>query len=264
MRFRIEPLGILLATSLGLSCAVAACGDSAQFVATTSSTGQGASTSSQTASGGAGGAATGSTGAFMATGGNGGAGGAVQGFDVLPAAMQTITVALGAQTPTVAYAAKLNGNPVAAGWQVDRGDIGTVPPGPSANVVFTPKGTTGGIVNVTAGLNNQTVSRQILVKLDGTQNGADPNNPLEIPQIATTVAGLTAGGGIGGVGGEGLGPAVGDPALVTALGAPTGDGSAQGLKLLYPYDKAVWPRGLLAPISCGIGRSATPTRSGSI
>jgi hypothetical protein len=66
--------------------------------------------------------------------------------------------------------------------------------------------------------------------------------------MATTVGQLTAGGGIGGVGGEGLGPAVTDPAVLAALDNPTGNGQAQKLALLYPYDKTVWPRGLLAPL----------------
>jgi hypothetical protein len=247
MRFEIRPLGTLLFGSLALAAMAGACGDSAQIVQTGStSTGQGGSTAS--AQGGSGGGGTGgSTGAFMTGSGGAGTGGASQGFDVQPAAMQTITVALGAQTPTLDYHATLNGAPVNAGWAIDRGDIGVVPPGPAPSVTFTPKGTTGGPAKITAGLNNQTVSRDIFVKIQGSQNGADPQNPLEAPQIATTVASLTAGGGIGGVGGEGLGVAVSDPALVTALGAPVGDGSAQGLKWLYPYDKTVWPRGLLAP-----------------
>src|SRR5262249_27663988 len=50
------------------------------------------------------------------------------------------------------------------------------------------------------------------------------------------------------VGGEGLGPAVSDAATLTALQNPTGSGQAQGFKFLYPYDKTVWPRGLLAPL----------------
>ena len=87
-----------------------------------------------------------------------------------------------------------------------------------------------------------------MVKIDATQNGANPNQPLEAAQIPSTVGDLMALGGVGGVGGEGLGPPVVDPATLAALGAPVGDGQAQGLALLYPYDKTVWPRGLLAPL----------------
>jgi len=62
------------------------------------------------------------------------------------------------------------------------------------------------------------------------------------------VAQLSAGGGVGGVGGEGLGVAA-TPAQVTALTSPVaGDAGLQGLTLLYPYDKTVWPRGMIAPL----------------
>jgi hypothetical protein len=50
------------------------------------------------------------------------------------------------------------------------------------------------------------------------------------------------------VGGEGLGGAVTDPATVSALQNPTNSGKAQGLTLIYPYDKTLFPRGLLAPL----------------
>jgi len=150
--------------------------------------------------------------------------------------------------PTVAYTATLNGNPVNVGWQVDHGDIGKVGAGPSSTATFTPSGTTGGNVNVIAGLNGQTLQRSVLVKLTATQNGSNPQNPLEAAQIPANVADLTKGGGVGGVGGEGLGPAVTDAAALAALGAPSGNGAQQGLTFLYPYDKTVWPRGMLAPL----------------
>jgi hypothetical protein len=65
--------------------------------------------------------------------------------------------------------------------------------------------------------------------------------------VPLTIAALTAGGGVGGVGGEGLGPALmaGDPNLVALQGAPTANAT---LKVLYPYDATVWPRGMLAPL----------------
>ncbi len=155
---------------------------------------------------------------------------------------------LGQSTPTVAYTATLNGAPVNVGWQVDAGAIGKVGAGPSSTATFTPSGTTGGMVNVVAGLNGTTLTRPVMVKLTATQNGSNPSNPLEAAQIPMSVTDLTKGGGVGGVGGEGLGPAVTDPAAITALGSPTGNGAAQGLAFVYPYDKTVWPRGLLAPL----------------
>lgn len=172
----------------------------------------------------------------------------MQVFDVQPAALQTITVPLGKTTPTVVYSALLNGAPVSAGWSVDKGNIGTIPAGPSPTATFAPTGLTGGPVTVTAGLNGKTVKRQVMVKITGTQNGGDPTNPGQVGQIPTDPNQITAGGGVGGVGGEGLGVAITDPNVLGSLQTPSGDGSAQGLKLLYPYDATVWPRGMLAPL----------------
>jgi WD40-like Beta Propeller Repeat len=170
------------------------------------------------------------------------------GFDVEPSTLQTIKVQAGQHAPTVTFKATLDGQPINAGWTVDRGDIGTMPSAPASSGVFTPSGAVGGLVTVTAGLNGKTVQRQILVKITDTQDGADPNNTAEQPQIATSVGELTSGGGVGGVGGEGLGQAVNDPTVTGAFNAPAGNGQAQGLTVLYPYDKTVFPRGLLAPL----------------
>ena len=228
--------GALLGLTVSVAAIQACSGDN-------TSGGTGSSTTSGSASGGAGGMSTGTNG--FATGAGGGQG---QTFDVQPAALQTITVPFGQTSPTVTYTATLGGSPVNAGWGVDHGNIGTIPTAPASSAIFTPTGKTGGLVTVLAGASGSTAKRQVFVQINGTQNGADPNNPATASQIATTVGQLTAGGGIGGVGGEGLGGPVLDPAVLTALGAPTGDGAAQGLKLLYPYDKTVWPRGLLAPL----------------
>ena len=186
--------------------------------------------------------------AISFTGMDSGLADAAQGFDVEPSAVQTIMVTAGQVTPVVTYTATLNGSPVSVGWSLDRGDIGAIAPGPSKSASFTPKGTTGGLVTVRAGLNGAIVKRQILVQMVAQQNGANATNPAEQGQIATNPATLHAGGGIGGVGGEGLGPAVPDLPTLTALGTPAGNGQAQGLTLLYPYDKTVWPRGMLAPL----------------
>ena len=228
-----------LATLLGITCTSAlvavACSDGGiNYQATSGSMaagsgGDGAAGATQSAAAFGDGSTTGSS------------------FDVEPAALQTIDVPLGMTAPTLSYAATLDGQPVNTAWSVDRGNIGTVQPGPSATSLFTPKGTTGGLLNVVAGSNGQTLERQILVRLNGTQNGADPTNPAEQPQIATTVGGLKAGGGIGGVGGEGLGVAVTDQATLDALASPS-DPTTQGLSLVYPYDKTIWPRGMLAPL----------------
>ena len=228
----------------------------ASAVAASCGGGTGTSGTTTTAHGGQGGTGhstggeghAGSGGGIFITSSSSGGGGQQQGFDVQPSAQQTVTVNIGQTMPTVTYTATLDGKPINAGWSVDQGAIGSIPAGPSTTADFSPSGKVGGVVTVRAGLNNQTLNRTILVKLVGQQNGPNPNDPLEQGQIAMTPADLTAGGGIGGVGGEGLGVEVTDPAAITALGAPSSDGSAEGLKLLYPYDKTVWPRGMLAPL----------------
>ncbi|WP_434041180.1 MULTISPECIES: hypothetical protein [Sorangium] len=240
-----------LVVALGLGATLAAC-----------SSAQGSNTTGQTSGGGGeGGADTGtgtgtgtgsttdSTGEFITTADTGSGGGGVQQeFEVEPSDLQTITVAAGQTSPVVTYTATLMGAPINVGWTVDRGELGTVSAGPSNMATFTPKGTTGGLVTVRAGLNGVTVQRQVLIQITGEQNGADAASPAQQSQIATDPTLLTAGGGIGGVGGEGLGAAVTDTALLDALAHPMSDGSAEGLTLLYPYDGTVWPRGLLAPL----------------
>ncbi len=166
-------------------------------------------------------------------------------FDVTPSALQTITVTAGQSMPTVVFSATLDGRPTAVAWGIDRGEVGKVGAGPSPQGIFTPTGTTGGLVTVVAGLNGQTLKRQVFVQITSTQSGATAG---ETGQVATTPGQLTAGGGVGGVGGEGLGAMVTDTATLTALQSPTNNGQAQALSLLYPYDKTVFPRGLLAPL----------------
>jgi hypothetical protein len=169
-------------------------------------------------------------------------------FDVEPSTLQTITVTAGQTTPAVPYAATLDGNPIGAGWTVDRGDLASIGAGPSPQGTLHPTGTTGGMVNVIAGYDGKTLQRPVFIQLSATQNGSNANAPGEGQQIATTLGQLGSGGGVGGVGGEGLGGAVTDPATLTALQTPASNGSTQGLAYLYPYDQTVFPRGLLAPL----------------
>jgi hypothetical protein len=166
---------------------------------------------------------------------------------VQPDSLQTLTVMSGQSVPTVTYSATYGGAAVPVAWSIDRGDVGTIQVGPAANTTFTPKATTAGMVTLTAGFNNVTIKRQIMVQIVAAQNGADPNtNGSQIAPTDPTQ--LNSGGGVGGVGGEGLGGAVTDQGTVAALNNPTSDGSAQALKVLDPYDKTVFPRGMLAPL----------------
>ncbi|MFT3769411.1 MAG: dickkopf-related protein [Minicystis sp.] len=244
MSLRSSRLGLFLGLTLAGAAGIASCGG-----------GGGNTTSQGTGTQGTGGDHVGTGG--QGTGGDTGKGGGLfvtgsggsqqQGFDVQPSGLSTITVPIGQTTPTVTFTATLDGQPANPGWSVDKGNVGTIPKGPSSTAIFTPTGTTGGLVTVTAGLNMMTVGRQIMVKLTGEQNGPNPGSVAETGQIASTIPDLKAGGGIGGVGGDGLGVAA-DPTLIGVLGSPVGDGSAEGLRFIYPYDKTVWPRGLLAPL----------------
>jgi hypothetical protein len=247
MRTRSSRWYWALGVSLSAATGVSACGGSggSPTGAGGVSTGTAGTTSTGSHGGGNAGGAGGETSFVTSSTGVGGA--AMQGFNVTPSALQTITVAVGQALPTVTYTATLDGQPANAGWGVDKGNIGTIPAGPSTVAAFTPTGTTGGVVTIQAGLNKMTVQRQILVQLTASQNGPDLTKPGEQAQVPSAPGDLKAGGGVGGVGGDGLGVAV-DPTTATLLGTPSGDGKAQSLALLYPYDKTIWPRGMLAPL----------------
>src|SRR4051812_14750475 len=182
-------LGLALVTAAGLASCGGGGGDTGSTTQGAGGTHSGSSSGSSVGTMGGGG-----SGDIFVT--SSGVGGAHQGFDIQPAPLQTITVVAGQSTPTVAYTATLDGNSVNAGWTVDRGDIGTIPAGPSSAAAFTPSGTTGGLVNVQGGFNGTTLKRQIMVKLTASQNGSNPAIPSEAVQIANTVPDLAAGGGI--------------------------------------------------------------------
>ncbi len=142
----------------------------------------------------------------------------------------TVTITDGTtRAPSVQFTATSGGRPVDVGWSVDRGEIGTI----TSSGLFTPTGTTGGTANVIAGLGGSRASTTITVILERTQNGF--TGPID----------LTSAGGYGGVGGEGPGGPI-PPAEVAALQGPPAPDSTLGF--LYPYDKTIWPRGLLAPL----------------
>ncbi len=168
-------------------------------------------------------------------------------FDVEPSALQTITVPMGQSSPAVMYTATLGGQPANATWTVDRGDLGSIAMGPGPTGTFTPTGTTGGLATLRVEAGGITVQRQIFIKISATSNGAG-TSPADAPQIVTQIGQLGSGGGVGGVGGEGLGGAVTNMPTLMALQNPQQNGQAQGLKVLYPYDQTVFPRGMLAPL----------------
>jgi hypothetical protein len=242
MATRFARLGIALGLVLAAAAGQAACGGSKGTVSIATGAGGVGGKPGAGGVGGSGGAL------FTGSSGTQGSGGmASQGFVVDPTAAQIITVNIGASTPTVKYTATFNGLPANADWSVDQGALGTINAAPSSTATFAPSGAAGGVVNVLAGYEKATLKRPITIKLTGKQNGPTMS-PAEQVQIPASVAQLSAGGGVGGVGGEGLGPAVTDMPTLTALGSPANNGQAMGLTFLYPYNSTVWPRGMLAPL----------------
>ncbi len=244
MLARSSPLAKALAATLALSASAAACGNSSR---TTGTAGVGGAATTATGSGG-----SPSTTSASASGTGGTGGQPVGPLGVEPSILQTLPVTLGATPPTVTYTATLGSQPAGAAlWSVDKANVATIAPSPGSTAVLTPSGTAGGLVTVQVSAGGQSAKRQVLVKLSASQNGPNASTAEMGQIVANTPAGaasLTMGGGIGGVGGEGLGGAVTDALTLTALGTPTSNGQAQGLKLLYPYDQTVFPRGIAAPL----------------
>jgi len=136
-------------------------------------------------------------------------------------------------TPTVTFTASLNGTQIAASFVLDKGELGPIN---AQTGVFT-AGKYGGKGMVTATYGGQTTRTTITVKVETTQNG-DPSFIAGTTQIGGP-------GGWGGVGGDGPGGAV-TPAQQAVLdGALTSNGT---VRILYPLDNTVFPRGLLAPL----------------
>ena len=143
----------------------------------------------------------------------------------------TVTIVDGVVTsaPTQQFTAMNGSQVVRAGWTVDQGAIATI----TQDGVFTPTGSIGGPVQVTAGYGAYIVSTTATVVINRTQNGF------------MGAIDLTSAGGYGGVGGEGPGGAVSAGDKATLQTTPTPDASRS---FLYPYTGTVWPRGLLAPL----------------
>ena len=150
---------------------------------------------------------------------------------IVEPADQTVTFTTGQAAPTIAYSAKnSSGTVVPAAFTIDRGEIGAVT---LQGGVFTASGKVGGKAKISAAWNGCTGSTSVTVKLKVTENGA------------AQVDGGGGAGGNGGVGGEGPGGPVDNATATTLKGTPVAD---TGLAMLYPYDKTVWPRGILAPL----------------
>jgi len=144
----------------------------------------------------------------------------------------------GAATPSASVAVTFEGQPVPASYRVLEGEFGSI----DGSGVFTPSGALAGPVEIEASVGDWRSIVTLVVRIERRQNG----------RAAADEPTLTA-GGIGGVGGEGVGPAVVD-AQISALDAPPSAGA--GLALSYPYDGTVFPLGLLPPLLQWSGASA--------
>jgi hypothetical protein len=141
-----------------------------------------------------------------------------------------VIVKTGQPLPTVDFdVTTTSGAPVSALWLVDRAEIGSI----DASGLFTASGNAAGKAKIEATVGSEKLSTTVTVKIEAEQNGGTESD------------GGTTGGGEGGVGGEGEGGAI-DVALRALLeGAASSDPS---LAWLYPYDKTVFPLGLLPPL----------------
>jgi hypothetical protein len=146
-------------------------------------------------------------------------------------ASATLVLTAGQPPPTAQFTASYDGQSVNPSWSTDRGELGSI----DANGRYTPLGTLGGKAQVRASYAGLMASASVTVQLVVSENG-DPKfaNP-----------GPIGAGGYGGVGGNGPGGPVSDAQKATLMGAATADAN---VKLLYPYDGTVFPRGLLAPL----------------
>jgi hypothetical protein len=116
--------------------------------------------------------------------------------------------------------------PVTMVWSLDRSDLGVF----DAHGSFTPSGRGAGVGMVTAKYGDVIASTTVTLSIKATQNGGG------------------AGGSDGGVGGTGPGGPIDSTTQGLLQGPGVPPASAAELGWLYPYDKTVWPRGLMAPL----------------
>lgn len=191
---------------------------------------------SSTGTGGGGGAGAGAAGGGAGATGTAGYGGELFDggesdaslYEITPVD-PVITVVTGEPLPTVQFQLLHQGNPEAAIWMVSRGEIGAI----DDNGLFTPCGAVGGQTLVQATVGTTSLSTTLTVNLQTVQNGSDGTEPPP------------SSGGWGGVGGEGVGPAVDGTLAGILTGSTTQDAQ---LAWLYPYDGTIWPTGVLPPL----------------
>jgi hypothetical protein len=154
----------------------------------------------------------------------------VSGDYTLEPDMPTLTLEGGKTPATLQFQVRAqNGQVVPASFRVEDGGFGHV----DGEGLFTPTGTRGGATFIEARVGSKVMRTKLTIEIEWTQNGAvdDPNDNLH--------------GGYGGVGGEGPGGEVSDAVKKTLDEKPEKDAA---LAWLYPYDKTVFPLGMLAPL----------------
>jgi hypothetical protein len=174
---------------------------------------------------------------FFGRGADGGDSGLMQGMLAIMPNMPIVTVSSGQPAQPVQFTATVGGMTTNVAWGIDRGELGTI----SQTGLFTPSGNIGGTATITAVYGGQRVSTTITVNLSIVQQG-DPAW-MAGPDGGVLVDAGT--GGYGGVGGGGPGPAPSAAQMMALGGKPAADAT---VSILYPYDKTVWPQGLLAPL----------------
>ena len=143
----------------------------------------------------------------------------------------TLAIEHGARADPLQFEVKTTtGRHIEARFQLDDEDLGSI----DAEGVFTASGKRAGKTVVEAQVGERILRTSLTVTLHWEQNGASAEPP-----------GAQASGGYGGVGGEGPGAAISDALKATLDGNAKSD---SGLHYLYPYDKTVFPLGLLSPL----------------
>jgi hypothetical protein len=133
--------------------------------------------------------------------------------------------------PSLTFTAQTGtGAMVGASWSIDRGDLGTID---RASGLFQASGNVAGLGNVRATFGSLSATTSVTVRIAATRSGGPSWDGDAGP------------GGYGGVGGEGPGGPTDPTAFAGDAAAPA---SAKEFGFIYPYDRTVWPRGLLAPL----------------
>ncbi len=160
-----------------------------------------------------------------------------------------VTIVDGVVTTTpITFIAYGNGTlQVPASFTLDRGELGNLVAGTG---VFTASGVASGTGTVTASYNDGKqpdggaliATTSVTVTISMSQNG----KPTSITDAGADASSTL--GGNNGVGGNDYGTAVNTTTQGILDGPSTTPSSAAELGFLYPYDKTVWPQGILAPL----------------